>query len=58
MTDTYTKIVLTIIALALVAIVATQVAPKATAAFSGCAGDRSDPCYMMIVQPHRPGVQN
>ena len=30
MTDTYTKIVLTIIALALVAIVATQVAPKAT----------------------------
>ena len=52
MTDTYTKIVLTVIALALVAIVAQQAVPRANAQFGfelGCDGSPNSPCFIRLM---------
>ena len=49
MIDTYTKIVLTIIAAALVMLIFQQVTPRAVAAFGDC-GTSLSPCYMKLVQ--------
>jgi hypothetical protein len=52
MTDTYTKAVLTVIALALVALVAEQAVPRANAQFGfalGCDGSFNAPCFIRIV---------
>jgi hypothetical protein len=49
MVDTYVKFILTVIAVALVALVVQQAAPRATAAFDSCGGNSHDPCYMRMV---------
>jgi hypothetical protein len=52
MTDTYTKIVLTVIALALVAIVGQQAVGGAQAQFGivlGCDGSPNSPCFIRIL---------
>ena len=52
MTDTYTKIVMTVIALALVAIVAQQATGGAQAQFGfelGCDGSPNSPCFIRLM---------
>jgi hypothetical protein len=52
MTDTYTKIVMTVIALALVAIVAQQATSGAQAQFGfelGCDGSPNSPCFIRLM---------
>lgn len=48
MTDTYTKLVLTVIAAALVALSAQQLVQPAAAVGGGCGGDRYDPCWVRV----------
>jgi hypothetical protein len=51
MTDTYTKIILTVIAACLVAIVAKQASPGASAQFGlGYDGSPQAPCYVRLIQ--------
>ena len=52
MPDTYTKIVLTVIACALVALVAQQAVQSAKAQFGfsfGCDGSPNAPCFIRII---------
>jgi hypothetical protein len=52
MPDTYTKIVLTVIACALVALVAQQMVQSAKAQFGfafGCDGSPNAPCFIRII---------
>lgn len=50
MTDTYTKIILTVIAACLVAI-AVRASPNANAQFGlGCDGSPQAPCYVRLIQ--------
>jgi hypothetical protein len=52
MTDIYTKAVLTVIALALVALVAQQAVPRASAQFGlalGCDGSPNAPCFIRLM---------
>ena len=52
MIDRYTKVVLTVIALALVAIVAEQAMPRASAQFGfalGCDGSPNSPCFIRLM---------
>ena len=46
MTDRYTKIVLTVIAIALGAIATEGAMPRASAQGERCIGDRLGPCYV------------
>ena len=49
--DTYTKIILTVIAACLVAIVVRQAPPSANAQFGlGCDGSPQAPCYVRLIQ--------
>jgi uncharacterized protein (DUF779 family) len=51
MTDTYTKIILTVIAAGLVAIVARDSSPVANAQFGlGCDGSPQAPCHIRLIQ--------
>lgn len=51
MTDTYMKIVLTVIAACLVAIVVRQISPNASAQFGlGCDGSPQAPCHVRLIQ--------
>jgi hypothetical protein len=51
MTDTYTKIVLTVIAGCLVAIVSRDASPVANAQFGlGCDGSPQAPCHIRLIQ--------
>jgi zinc transporter ZupT len=47
--DRYTKVILTVIAAALVAIVVQQAVPSASAAGSQCEGTYLDPCWVKIM---------
>ena len=49
MIDTYTKIVLTVIAVALVVIVTKQVEPSASAQIGTDCGGQKNPCHLYIV---------
>ena len=50
MTDTYMKVVLTIIALCLIALVVQQATSVASAQFGfGCDGSPQSPCYIRLV---------
>jgi len=49
MIDLYTKAVLTVIAIALILLVAKQAAPYASAAFGDCGSRVESPCYMEVV---------
>ncbi len=48
MIDTYSKIVLTVIAVALVALVTQQLTPTARAAFGNCGESSLTACYMIV----------
>ena len=48
MVDRYTKVILTVIAAALVALAARQAVPSASAAGSECSGTYFDPCWVKI----------
>ena len=50
MIDIYTKTVLTVIAAALIAIIARQAATPAKAAFGDCGETFISPCYIKVVQ--------
>jgi len=51
MTNIYTKIILTVIAACLVAIVVRQASPSASAQFGlGCDGSPQAPCYVRLIQ--------
>ena len=51
MTDTYTRIILTVIAACLVAIVVRGAPPSANAQFGlGCDGSPQAPCYVRLIQ--------
>jgi hypothetical protein len=50
MVDTYSKIVLTVIAVALVALVFQEAVPNARAAFADCGRSAVSPCYMKIAR--------
>ena len=51
MTDTYTKIILSVIAACLVAIAVRQAPPSANAQFGlGCDGSPQAPCYVRLIQ--------
>jgi hypothetical protein len=52
MIDSYTKVVLTVIALALVALVAELAVPRANAQFGfalGCDGSPNAPCFIRLM---------
>ena len=49
MIDVYSKIILTVIAAALVALVFQQLTPRANAAFGDCGSDQFHVCYMRVV---------
>lgn len=46
MIDRYTKTVLTVIAVALVGLLAVQLTPRANAQMAGCGGSTGSPCYV------------
>jgi hypothetical protein len=50
MIDAYTKIILTVIAAALVVLIFQQYTPRATAAFGDCGLDKFRPCYINVLQ--------
>jgi uncharacterized protein (DUF779 family) len=51
MTDTYTKIILTVIAVCLVAIIVREASPIANAQFGlGCDGSPTAPCHVRLIQ--------
>ena len=50
MTDTYTKIILTVIAACLVAIAVRQAPPSVHARFGLCDGSPQAPCYVRLIQ--------
>jgi hypothetical protein len=51
MTDTYTKIILTVIASCLLVIVVRQASPSANAQFGlGCDGSPQAPCHVRLIQ--------
>ena len=51
MTDTFTKIILSVIAACLVAIAVRQATPSANAQFGlGCDGSPQAPCYVRLIQ--------
>jgi hypothetical protein len=51
MTDTYTKIVLSVIASCLLAIVSRQISTNASAQFGlGCDGSPQAPCHVRLIQ--------
>jgi hypothetical protein len=51
MTDSYTKIILTVIAACLVTIVARDASPVANAQFGlGCDGSPHAPCHIRLIQ--------
>ncbi|WP_026871461.1 hypothetical protein [Inquilinus limosus] len=49
MVDRYTKVILTVIAAALVALAVQQAVPSASAAGSECKGTYRDPCWVKIL---------
>ena len=49
MADRYTKAILTVIAVALVALAVQQAVPSASAAGSECRGTYLDPCWVKIM---------
>ena len=50
MTDNYTKIILTVIAACLIAIVARQVSPARAQFGMGCDGSPEAPCHVRLLQ--------
>jgi hypothetical protein len=51
MTDTYTKIILTVIAASLAVMALKQATPAASAQFElGCDGSPQAPCYVRLIQ--------
>jgi len=58
MTDRYTKVVLTVIALALVGIIAQGLVRSATAQPNSCGISAGAPCYVMANTPLRVQVTN
>jgi hypothetical protein len=51
MTDTYTKIILTVIAASLAVMALKQATPAASAQFGlGCDGSPQAPCYVRLIQ--------